>query len=226
MLLPSALHAAMLHPRSEKRCKYFNLLHITDSVTGLLDNLAVQNGSALSCSQQPLRSLACMVQALGRALLRTLEGGKYSHGGFITCRQLSTPKAYLIITRVHVIAVQLPHLATSRWAPTLTWAIALGDLQHCKKSNDGCQTIALLVMQPEMNLLESQQHLAQKALGLRPPPRSPWCLHTASLQVCPLTGLCPHMPANSCSSLGRSAFRRYYRFSGCQKRFLGMNHCD
>lgn len=145
--------------------------------------MVIHHSSALSCSQQPLRSQACVVQALGRALLRTLEGGKYSHGGFLTCRQLLTPKGYLIITRVHVIAVQLPHLATSRWAPTLIWVIALGDLQHCKKRDDGGQTVALLVMQPEMNLLESQQRLAQKALGIRPPPRSPWCLHIARFQV-------------------------------------------
>ena len=129
------------------------------------------------------KSLACVVQALGRGLLRTLEGGKYSHGGFVTCRQLSTPQGYIIITRVHVIAVQLPHLATSRWAPTLTWAIAFGDLQHCKKRDDGSHTLAVLVMQPEMSLLESQQRLAQKALGVRPAARLPWCLHTASFQV-------------------------------------------
>lgn len=131
-----------------------------------------------------------MVQALGRALLRTLEGGKYSHGGFVTCRQLSTPKGYLILTRIHILAVQLPHLATSRWTPTLTWAISLGDLQHCKTRQDSQHTLALLVMQPEMTLLESQQRLAQKALGLRPIARSPWCLHTATFQVSH-TACCP-----------------------------------
>lgn len=125
----------------------------------------------------------CVLQALGRALLRSLEGGQYSRGGFVTCLQLSTPKGYLIITRVHVLAVHLPHLATSRWTPTLVWALALGDLQHCKARGDSKHTLALLVMQPEMTLLESQQRLAQKALGLRPIARSPWCLRTASFQV-------------------------------------------
>lgn len=138
------------------------------------------------------------LQALGRALLRTLEGGKYSHGGFVTCRQLSAPKGYLILTRIHILAVQLPHLATSRWAPTLTWAIALGDLQHCKTRHDSKNTLALLVMQPELTLLESQQRLAQKALGLRPIARSPWCLHTASFQVSQTASSVLPLPACCC----------------------------
>lgn len=213
----------MLHIRSKKQCKQCTLLCIIDVL--VLDSMTMwQYSRAVHChlSQQPLKPLACgVVQALGRALLHTLEGGKYSHGGFITCRQLSTPKGYLIITRVHVMAVQLPHLATSCWAPTLTWAIALGDLQHCKKRDDSCQTLALLVMQPEMDLLESQRRIAQKALGLRPPARSPWCLHTASFQVSPTAGLCPQLPAYcSCSVLnfliGKSASCRCCKSSGRQ----------
>ena len=106
--------------------------------------------------------------------------------GFVTCRQLSSPTQFLIITRVHVMAVQLPNLATSRWTPTLIWAAALGDLEHCKKrSNSNDENLGLLVMQPEMSLLESQQHLAQQALGLRLPPRSPWRLHTATFLASP-----------------------------------------
>lgn len=130
--------------------------------------------------------LACM-QALGRALLCTLEGGKHSHEGFITCRQLSVSTGFLILTRVHVLVVNLPHLATSHWVPALTWAAALGDLEHCSISSDSQQDMHFLVMQPELSMLHSQQLLPQKAPGLgvrlRLPTRKPWQAYTATLQV-------------------------------------------
>lgn len=115
------------------------------------------------------------------------------------------------------MAVQLPNLATSRWTPSLTWAAALGDLEHCKKrSNGGDETLALLVMQPEMSLLECQQHLAQQALGLKLPPRSPWCLLTATFQVSPAASFAQHI-------------RAFYIFSHSQvfalETWIGIRGC-
>ena len=85
------------------------------------------------------------------------------------------------------MVVHLPNLATSRWAPGLLWAAALGDVEHCKQSSSNHQ-MHLLVMQPEMNLVERQQHLAQKALGLRLPARSPWCLRTFAFEASTTAG--------------------------------------
>ncbi len=123
------------------------------------------------------------VQALGRALLRTLEDGKHSNEGFVACRHLYAPTAFVIITRVHILSVQLPHLATSRWAPQLTWAAALGDIQLCTRRGDRQQQLHIMVMQPQANLLESQQLMAQKALGIRLPVRLPWQAYMAVFEV-------------------------------------------
>ena len=123
------------------------------------------------------------MQALGRALLRTIEGGKYFDEGFVACHQLSLPTGFVIITQVHILAVSLPHLATSHWTPALTWAAALGDLEHCRVSSNRQQELLFLVMQPELTLLQSQQLLAQKTLGLRLSARLPWQAYTATFQV-------------------------------------------
>jgi len=123
------------------------------------------------------------MQALGRALLRTIEGGKYFNEGFVACHQLSVSTGFVIITRVHILAVSLPHLATSHWTPALTWAAALGDVEHCSISSNRPQELHFLVMQPELNLLQSQQLLAQKTLGLRLFARLPWQAYTATFQV-------------------------------------------
>ncbi len=120
---------------------------------------------------------------MGRGLLRTIEGGKYLNEGFVACHQLSVSTGFVIITRVHILAVSLPHLATSHWTPTLTWAAALGDLEHCRVSSNHRQELLFLVMQPELNLLQSQQLLAQKTLGLRLSARLPWQAYTATFQV-------------------------------------------
>ncbi|KAA6426828.1 MAG: Vacuolar sorting-associated [Trebouxia sp. A1-2] len=132
-------------------------------------------------AREPL-SLYKYVNALGRALLRTIEGGKYLNEGFIACHQLSVSTGFVIITRVHVLAVSLPHLATSHWTPALTWAAALGDLEHCSVSSNCQQELLFLVMQPELNLLQSQQLLAQKTLGLRLSARLPWRAYTATFE--------------------------------------------
>ena len=123
------------------------------------------------------------MQALGRALLRTLEDGNYSNEGFVTCRQLSASTAFIIITRVHILAVHLPHLATSCWTPTLMWAAAMGDIEICKRRDNSEQELLFVTMQPEPNLLQSQQIVAQKVLGLRTVSRSPWQAYTAVFQV-------------------------------------------
>ncbi|DBA81627.1 TPA: hypothetical protein ACH3X1_007382 [Trebouxia sp. C0004] len=132
-------------------------------------------------AREPL-SLYNYVNALGRTLLRTIEGGKYFNEGFVACRQLSVSTGFVIITRVHILAVSLPHLATSHWTPALTWAAALGDLEHCSISSTCPQELHFLVMQPELNLLQSQQLLAQKTLGLRLSARLPWQAYTAAFQ--------------------------------------------
>ncbi len=120
---------------------------------------------------------------MGRALLRTLEGGKYINEGFVACHQLSVSTGFVIITRVHILAVSLPHLATSHWTPALTWAATLGDLERCSVSSNCQQELHLLVMQPELDLLQSQQLLAQKTLGLSLSARLPWQAYTATFQV-------------------------------------------
>ncbi|KAL0051145.1 hypothetical protein WJX82_002690 [Trebouxia sp. C0006] len=89
-------------------------------------------------SREPL-SLYNYVNALGRGLLRTIEGGKYLNEGFVACHQLSVSTGFVIITRVHILA-------------------------------------------PELNLLQSQQLLAQKTLGLRLSARLPWQAYTATFQ--------------------------------------------
>ena len=124
-----------------------------------------------------------MLQALGRALLRNLEEGKYANEGFVACRQLQTSTEYIIVTRVHLLAVTIPYLATSSWAPSLTWAAALGDVELCRLQPGGGTGLSVLVMQPVLSLEDRQLQLVQKALGLRLPPRSPWRHYSAALEV-------------------------------------------
>lgn len=125
----------------------------------------------------------CVLQAFGRALLRSLEQGRYANEGFVACRQLHLSTEYIIITRVHLLAVSVPYLATSSWAPALTWAAALGDIELCKVQNGESAQLSVLVMQPVLSLEERQLELVQKSLGLRTQPRSPWHHHAAKFEV-------------------------------------------
>ena len=134
---------------------------------------------ARSCTQP---STCCAAtQALGRAMLQRLENGRFLDEGFLTCRHLSASTEFIVITRMHVLVVKLPHLATSHLAPALTWAAALGDVEHC--CLNGSAQIRLTVMRPPLNMLQQHQHMASRALGLKSATLSPWDTFSASLQV-------------------------------------------
>ena len=117
-------------------------------------------------------------------MLQRLENGRFLDEGFLTCRHLSASTEFIVVTRLHVLVVKLPHLATSHLAPALTWAAALGDVEHC--SLNGSAQITFTVMRPPLNMLQQQQHMASKALGLKSAALSPWDTFSTSLQVCPV----------------------------------------
>ena len=89
------------------------------------------------CSRtRPLLAHGCL-QALGRGLLRSLEAGRFAKEGFLACRRLEAPSEYVILTRAHILVVTVPHIATSRWRPSLLWEAALGDVELCKTKSGG-----------------------------------------------------------------------------------------
>ena len=101
----------------------------------------------------------------------------------MACRQLQSSTEYIIVTRVHLLAVAVPYLATSSWAPSLTWAAALGDIELCRVQPGESAELSVLVMQPVLRLEDRQLQTARKALGLRMPPSSPWQHHSARFEV-------------------------------------------
>lgn len=124
-----------------------------------------------------------VLQAFGRALLQVLERGRYINEGFIACYQLRSSTAYIIITRVHLLAVSVPYIATSSWAPSLLWAAALGDIELCKVQDGAHAELNVLVMQPVLSLAERQFELVQKTMGLRVLHKSPWQHYAAAFEV-------------------------------------------